>query len=160
MNQQQQSYIPILAAVVILSVTMLLIDAPIWGQPAAPTPTPINIYVIATPIATTAPVTMGDQLASLRNQVGGALPSLDDFRGAMDLAPAVAEPVQQQEVYEFRAPDGALFVANVQYDETGEKHLEINGGWFSCTHILKGVIPNWNEYPDYMVSQLTVACGG
>lgn len=150
-NIQSVTYIPVVAAVLILSVVLFLIDLRLWAQPQTiivPVPTP-TVIIITQP----APVNVESQLASLRNQVQAAdnLPTLDQFRSELAIQPAppvaMVEPTPTPFVeHTWQAPDGATFAVAAFADNEGMKYIELNGGWVACGDIMAGAIPHWSEY--------------
>lgn len=164
MTEQRTSltYLPIVAAVIVLSIVLFLIDLRLWAQPAAmqPTPTPV-IIIVATPEA----VTVGDQLTNLRgqiaNQVGGSLPSLDQFRAGMGGEPAAQPtPVRSVEDLLLPNPQGAPVAYRVHSEDGRAIAIEGAGVLYYCTDVLGGTVPHWTEWPDYMRSQMASICGG
>lgn len=163
---QSVTYIPVVAAVLILSVVLFLIDLRLWAQPQTvivPVPTP-TIIVITQP----APVNVESQLASLRNQVAGNLPTLDQFRSELAIQPAPpvaaaneAGPTPTPFVeHTWQAPDGATFSVAAFVDNEGMKHMELNGGWMACSDIVAGAIPHWSEYAIDAQAALVSFCMG
>lgn len=164
---KENFYAPILIGVTILSVIVAVLDIPVFGQPAAlptPTPTVINVIIMPTPTASTESV-----LAALRSEIGGDLPTLEEFRSQMPapvLEPvvepiAMAAPAATTQGIQERTYLDAYGNTVLQrwQDIDGQRWLEAgSGNWLPCGMILAGALPDWQEWPEAFRANMEATC--
>lgn len=103
--KEYREYALMVTAIVVIALAAILSDGRVFGESNTPTPGPTMTTIVIMPTPT---ASIEDQLNALHNQLGGTVPSFQEYKSSLAKVEPVAVPdtLPKQSARPFEAADG------------------------------------------------------